>query len=292
MNFVSLLHDHRVQCHTEGHKHCRPGWVQVDCPFCGKDSQRYHLGFNLAGLYFNCWKCGKHRTDEALAHVLRVSPAEARRLGRAIDPTRRVVVDRVLRKDVQLPGGIGKLLPKHKRYLHGRGFDWSTIEQVWKVQGIGALSLRLAWRLFIPIYHRGVVVSWTTRSVKPGTALRYLSAKEGDEVIPHKDILYGADYCSRAAVCVEGPTDAWAVGPGAVATCGIGYSRSQLRHLSKFESRFICFDNSKAAQKRAQALARELAVFPGRTAVIALDAEDPGTAKPAELRQLRRAAGI
>ena len=57
MNIIQLFEDYKIPYFTEGYKYCRPGWVNIDCPFC-IGSPGPHLGYNLSGNYFNCWRCG------------------------------------------------------------------------------------------------------------------------------------------------------------------------------------------------------------------------------------------
>ena len=42
MDIVQLYQDHNVDFMTEGHPHCRPGWVNTVCPFC-TGNPGYHL---------------------------------------------------------------------------------------------------------------------------------------------------------------------------------------------------------------------------------------------------------
>ena len=149
------------------------------------------------------------------------------------------------------------------------------------------MSVRLPWRLFIPFHIHGEVVSWTTRSIGQN-GLRYVSASSDQEKVNHKSILYGEDFCRHAVIVHEGPFDVWRTGPGAVATCGTGFSRSQLLRLSNYPVRVICFDNEKQAQQRATELCDLLEPFPGETIQVTLDAKDAAEASDKEINQLRR----
>jgi hypothetical protein len=102
-----------------------------------------------------------------------------------------------------------------------------------------------------------------------------------------KDLLYGEDYCRDAIVVTEGPTDAWRIGPGAVATFGLAYSRAQVLRISRYPLRVICFDSEPEAQRQARRMRDELTAFPGETVIVRLDSKDAASAKPKEVRQLR-----
>ena len=88
------------------------------------------------------------------------------------------------------------------------------------LQGIG-LHPRLPWRLFIPIHSHGRPISWTTRSIGTKDKKKYITASPAEEAAPHKQTLYGLDYCRHTVIVVEGPLDAWNIGPGAAATYGL-----------------------------------------------------------------------
>ena len=290
MNIQEILDQYGIAYKTGGeHRHVRQGWIGVNCPWCGHGSiDGFHLGINLINNYAVCWRCGYHRMGDVLAELLRISLPEALNLlgtaeraggspEKAVRPPGRV----------KLPQGLQRLRRSHRAYLVERGFDPAEIVRLWGVQGI-SINARLSWRLFIPIHQRGEIVSWTTRSIGGYNTERYISASPDEESVPHRDILYGADYARHSVVVCEGPTDVWRIGPGAVATLGLGYSRWQLLAIAEYPVRAICFDREPAATKRAKKLAGELTAFPGLTTVIELqtgdDAADADAGEVAEIR--------
>jgi len=288
LNAQELLSDLGVEFLESGHHHCRPGWIQIkDCPFCGSDN--YHLGLNTQGGIFSCWKCGFHPSFK----VWRSLGLERERLKDVLGnlDTEEVVRYERTRISLKEPPDLGPLLPPHRTYLLERGFDPDRLARLWKIAGIG-LSSRLAWRIYIPVIQRGKPVSWTTRSIGSRVAQRYISASAEEEVMNHKHTIYGRDYCQNRVIVVEGPADAWRVGPGAGALFGTAFSTAQVAELVKIPHRFICFDSEPTAQARARDLASQLSCFPGTTEVIELDADDPGSASRKEIRLLRKAAGL
>lgn len=187
------------------------------------------------------------------------------------------------------PKGVEPMLPAHRRYLRSRGFDPESLERLWGLQGIGP-GYPLQWRVYIPIYDPfGQQVSWTTRKLTDN-GLRYRSASPDEESVSHKSILYGAHLARQSVVVVEGPADAWAIGPGAVATLGVAYTRLQAIELAtRYPMRVVCFDASSDAQQRASELCAMLAPLPGVTERVELETgSDPGDAHPAELAELRQ----
>lgn len=292
MRMDQFLEQSGVQVAPEGHHHARGGWLQMDCPFCSKSSQRYRLGYNTYGNYFNCWVCGPKKTVETLVELTgRPKQFIVQYLFENFTP----VFDKTDRATgtLKIPAGVGRMLRAHRSYLSvTRNLNPDKIEKLWHVQGIG-LASKLSWRLWIPIQLNGRTVSWTTRTI--GTrGLRYVSASPEEEAVCHKDLLYGEDYCRHAVVVCEGPIDVWAIGPGAVATFGTSYSRKQLLRMVKYPVRVVCYDNEPEAQQRARRLCDDLEAYPGQTYNVVLEqSKDPGdSAREAsgadEVKELRR----
>jgi predicted RNA-binding protein YlxR (DUF448 family) len=275
VKFTDLLSQFRV-AYRKGDT---AGWIQLDCPNCG----RPYLGFNLGSNYMNCWSCGHLDLVQTVALLIRRPAKECRKL------LGDLAKERI--KQTDLPGKL--VLPKvrslhraHRDYLERRGFDPEEIIRLWSILGIG-LGGRLAWRIFIPITLGGQVMSWTTRSISDTHPSRYISAGKSEEAVPHKTLLYGEDYCRHAIIVHEGPLDVWATGPGAVATCGTAYSRAQLLRIAKYPTRVICFDNERDAQKRAKKICRELGCFEGSTYNVVLSGKDAASSPKEEIKQLR-----
>jgi hypothetical protein len=277
VTFTDILQDNHVEFFEEGHHHCRPGWVQMDCPFCGRGSQRYHMGYNLKSGYLHCWKCGPHRMAETLAELLEIDVKKAFGMLKGVERGGGPRTVEKHRGTLVMPKGVGPLLPAHRRYLEGRGFDPDALAAEWGVQGIG-LASRLQWRLFIPITFQEQVVSFTTRAISEDAELRYVSASAQEEAMNHKEILYGEDHCRHACCLVEGPISAWGIGHGGAATCGTGFTQAQLNRFARFPVRGVCFDAEPAAQRRAREVVDQMSVFPGETYNFVLDhGKDPAS---------------
>lgn len=287
MEILDILDEYRIPYLTEGNKHCRVGWIQLDCPFCGKDSNKFHLGYSLSGGYANCWKCGPHSLPSILVEYLGISFDKAKKLTKDLDT-------KAIKKEVRkkgkliLPRNIGDLQKAHIKYLKGRGFDnIEELKQLWKIQGIG-IGTKLQWRIFIPIFYKNEMASWTTRSISDNVEARYIHASSEEEVYERNEILYGQDYARHSVILCEGPTDVWKIGPGAVASLGLSYSQKQIVKLIQYPIRAVCFDNEPVAQRRAEALVDLLSIYPGETYNIQLDSKDPGSATEKEIKRIRR----
>lgn len=286
MTFEELLEDNGISIAPPGHHHQTHGWLQFDCPFCGKDSHKYHMGYNAADGYINCWRCGGHSILSALSELLNIPIGRVKKLLKDLDHPYVSKKQDDFRKKLNIPFPIGPLKRVHEHYLKKRGYDLKELQQLWQIKGIG-LAGKWSWRIFIPIINKGKTVSWTTRSLRD-KGQRYVSADKRQELLPHKQLIYGEDYIRDVVIITEGPFDVWKIGPGAVCTFGTAFSHRQVMQLCNVPHRYICFDNEKNAQKQAQKLTNALGPFPGETTNILLNAHDPGSAKDTEIRKLRK----
>lgn len=278
---------------SEKHRHGRSGWVQINCPDCGEGLNKFHLGINERSMKANCWSCGPKNLPAVLQRCSDRSFREIQTALASILPASfSKGEERAVPTALTLPEGLGKLLPAHRRYLRERGFVPKTIRNIWKVQGIGISTPQLSWRLFIPVVLKGRMVSYTTRAIG-NDPMRYVSCPKDEEIVEHKKTLYGIDYVTSTAIIHEGPLDVWATGPGAVATFGTSFTAAQLRRIGKLRKVVVCYDSSREAQQRAQALLNYLEPFNCECINVQLDAKDPAEAllyNPKELQLLRKLA--
>lgn len=223
---------------------------------------------------------------EALAEI---TGKPINQIGKALrDVERNIPIEKKKRGALIIPKGVGPLSKQHRDYLTDeRKFKVSELERLWEIKGIG-LHASLSWRVFIPIFYLGTMVSWTTRSIRDDTDRRYWSADPKDEAINHKELLYGEDYCRSTIVVVEGPTSVWRIGPGATCTFGTTFTGEQVEKISKYSRRVVCFDDEREAQRQANELCSALEVFPGETLNIVLEGgKDPDESRK-EAREIRQ----
>jgi len=263
------------------------GWLRVRCPFCrGRDAEKQYAAFRAdTGLFF-CWRCGRHPSGEALAALASIPLHDARTLLRehAARALPRETAPSTLR--CKLPKGASPMLPEHKRYLTQREFDADEIAAIWGVQGTGPLA-DLNWRLIIPVYAGGELKSWQARALLKSQQPRYIAAPPSMGSSP-KQLIYGADLALGAVVVVEGVTDAWRIGPGAVATFGVGWTKTQALLLSRYQRVSILFDAEEEAQISARKLAAEIAAISGRdVTVLEPERGDPAEMSAAEVVEVR-----
>jgi len=266
MDIVQLYQDYSVDHMTEGHKHCRPGWVNTPCPFCTGNAG-YHLGFELDGNYYYCWRCGWHPIVPTLSKLLNVGTTEVNRIiqpyGLLVPRVKEATV-KVRMKAHRMPSSTGPLQRNHIKYLESRNFDPKRLERTWNLVGTGPVSLldRLDYklRIIIPVLWDSQAVTFTSRDITDRQALRYRACPKDRELIHHKHLLYGKqEDWLPTGICVEGPTDVWRLGVYSFCTFGIQYTHEQLRLMAKtFERIAVVFDDDVQAIVQANKLVGEL----------------------------------
>ena len=295
MSIQQLYQDFHIETASEGHKHNRPGWANVACPFCSGDNPGYHLGFNEDDTYYFCWRCGSHQVIPTLSKLLGISYDESRRLSKEYDiyhaTKERKISPQIRLKTHRVPSDTGKMKKNHRQYLKKRGFDPEKIEKDWGVLGTGPVSqldkINYKHRLLIPIYWNKQRVSFQTRDITNRQSLRYISCPKNRELIFHKHIIYGRqEKWTEAGICVEGVFDVWRLGFPAFATFGIEYTEVQVRIIAHaFKRVTVIFDDEPQAQRQAQKLVAELK-FRGVDAWNVKIKGDPGKLSQCEAKEL------
>lgn len=274
-----FYNDYSIRYVSEGHKHCRPGWIQIPCPFC-TGNPGFHLGFNLKSGFFNCYRCGFHSTMEVVHSLLSVSWGKAKDIIKEYTSaqTYHQTEKRIKRAaEINLPSN-GPFGPSYIRYLEGRNYNPHDLIHKWDLSAGGPFG-KQRHRIIAPITYNNMIVSYTGRDITEKSDLRYKACKIKEEVIHHKNILYGLDHAKGSCILVEGITDVWRMGYGAVASFGITMMSTQIFLLAEvFNTVFIMFDNGpkdKEAQKAAEKIGYDLASLGIKTEICLING-DPG----------------
>jgi hypothetical protein len=291
MDVVQLYQDYSVDFRTEGHKHCRPGWVNTPCPFCISDRghEGYHLGFELDSNHYYCWRCGWHPIVPTVAKLLNLKEQEVRRLikGYGLLVPKYIKPSTEVKKIVEhrMPSSTGPLEKRHKQYLEGRGFDADKLEAIWNLVGTTHISLldgiSYKQRIIIPVLWDLTAVSFISRDITDKHLLRYITCPKAREIIHHKHIVYGKqEEWTSTGICVEGATDVWRFGTRAFATFGIEFTHQQIRVIARnFKRVHIVFDPETQALKQARKLKSELTFRGVETYIVTGLTSDPGKMK-------------
>jgi hypothetical protein len=287
MTPTDLLQRHNISVAGPDDTHYRLGWTNTKCPFC--HGQKNHLGIKNDFSRANCYKCGK----KDVLHTLRILTKEnldALKHLRAF-ATPRIDIGHPRYGRYVPPPNLVALSQRDRAYLLNRGLDADRIKDRYSLLSTGRFS-GLPKGIFIPITFWGEPISWTIRFREAVDGQRYKTAADSQKSMSEKDILFGAETCTNTIIVVEGFFDMANIGDGAVCTFGLAYTQEQVRLMAGYPRRIICFDNSSDAQRVASRLAGDLAVFPGETLQVTLDADDPGSASPEEIKELRKFAGL
>jgi len=270
MDILSLYQDYSIDFLTEGHRHCREGWVNTPCPFCTSEAghEGYHMGYNLDSDFFVCYRCGWHSISSTLSELLHLSERETykviKQYGLLIPKTTKNPIVNIRAKAHKLPSNSGPLLSNHRSYLEKRGFDPDKIIREWQILGTGPYSkldnFDYKHRIIIPFIWNDQQVSFDSRDITNKHMAKYMACPKDRELISHKSILYGKqEKWKDTGILVEGPTDVWRFGTISFAVSGIKYTPIQVRVISNTFSRVaVCFDDEPQAIIQANKIVAEL----------------------------------
>ncbi len=293
-DFVQLLKDNHIQFTSQIHN----GWVNIRCPLaCG--DQGAHGGFNLAGGWYNCFKCGGHNVEYVIKKLLGVSSERAAEILKQYSGYSSSLRNKLNKKkiilDIQLPGG--PLEEMHKKYLLKRKFDPDFLAEKYGIQGEG-ITGDWKFRVIIPIIYLGRTVSFQGRDITGKAKLRYITLSKEKSIIDPKNILYNLDNCKKSTILlVEGVFDCWRIGDDCAATLGTSMTENQIALLTnKYKRIIFLFDPEKTAQKRAVTFGKSLYDLGGYGATIEkLDTEldhDPGDMTKEEVKMVKQTVGL
>lgn len=304
INIIRLYQDYHLDFKTSGHKHCHVGWAHTPCPFCS-GNPGYHLGycFDTNSPFFDkfvCWRCGGKSSRKAIAGLLRIPAYEAEQIIEKYTKfVAKIKEEPKPKSNFKFPGGMTDLLPHHETYLRKRNFDPRAIKLKYGIRSTGPCApleiegktLDYSHRIIIPIEWKGEVVSFQGRDVTEKHKLKYIACPQELETIEHKMIYYGTPVKGRAVV-VEGVTDVWRLGDGAIALFGIKFRLGQIRELAKLKEVFLLFDPESQARKQAEKIYKELS-FRGVKCWMGFNLKtDPGDMEQEEADQLMKTWGF
>ena len=255
MNFEKLFADYKVEYNNRVNR----GWTNVTCPFC--DDKTFNGGFNNAGNYFHCWKCGAHDFKQALSRTINVPINEINGIIEEY-AGRNVILNKLNNKKtsikkIELPSDTFTTM--ERKYLRERNFEPKYLHDKYKLVG-GGIAGDWKYRIIIPLIYDGKIVSWTGRSILSKRQLqelkipRYKNLSIEKSVIDPKSILYNLDNCkNKVGVLTEGPFDVMRLGNDFFCSFGTQLTQAQISLIkSRFEKIFIMFDNEIEAQNKAR----------------------------------------
>jgi DNA primase len=275
-------------------KNIQTGWLAISCPWCGDPSN--HLGINPHTMGINCWRCPAKGTIISLIMQLERIPLSAvesrieKFSTREISTLQRSLPDSRMTEDIQqikLPSQSQLSFSDfHAEYLVKRGFDTHTLTSKYGLQFTGPLG-NYRMRMVVPIYMDHKAISFTTRDVTGKAHIPWLHGKPEHVVISPKECLYNIDTVRDIALVVEGVTDVWRLGDGAVATFGDKYTKRQVYMLRGARRVIVMYDAEEEAQANASKLAYDLSPFVSDVHQFELDHGDPGDLSESDVQSIR-----
>lgn len=262
MNFVKLFTDYKIDFNTRINR----GWTNIACPFC--DDKTFNGGFNNAGNYFHCWKCGGHDFKQALARAANIPFNEVDILIEQYAGRNSLLnkLNKKQAKAIQLTLPTNTFTPAERKYLKQRNFSPKLLHEKYKIVG-GGITGAWKYRIIIPLILDGKIVSWTGRSILSKQKInelkipRYKNLSIEQSVIDSKSILYNLDNCmSKTAVLTEGAFDVMRLGDGFFCSFGTELTQAQIIEIkNRFSKVFIMFDNEVEAQTKARKFGLQIA---------------------------------
>ena len=293
IDIISLLDDEGIDYKQSGSNVSR-GWVEINCPFpfCGDPS--YHMGINLEKELFNCWVCGeKGGLPKLISTLLNINYYQAKDLIKKYE-TLEVSEEKEIVKtvDSDLLKPFDSILPKpHRDYLIKRKFDPDFIQQRYLIHSCWKTG-EYPYRIIIPVIENGRVVNLTARDITDKQKPKYKNLSNEKAVIPMKECLYNIDSVKGSMLIVEGHTDTWRIGDGAIATMGVEFTVSQLKLINSknVKRAFVLYD--AGVIKEANKLGNALSPLINHVEILHLDKGDPGEMSEEEVKQLRKEIGL
>jgi len=256
----SFCKDHGIDYSYEG-KQISRGWMGLQDVVNKPSDTEYHLAWNIAGNYLNSWISGGMSLRSYLKTVCPQTPYDTlmEQYGDEYQFIHRL---EKRQNATQLDFNFEPLSEVAKQYLRRRNFDPDMLASKYGLRW-GGIFGDWAFRIIIPIYFDGRVVSWQGRIIRDSPDIpRYLTLSIEKSLVDPKSVLFNEQNVKGdTAVVVEGPMNTFRWGDGAVASLGTSFTEEQVRRLATYKRVLILFDCEKTAQVKAHRLATRLAAL-------------------------------
>jgi len=288
--------------YSAGVKNVAPGWIGVACPFCGDETN--HLGINIEARTISCWKCGTKGTLlkflkeftgswARVLDVVRLNYSDALYFAsesRESDDTAKNVLDTTMPSGMRL-----ELNSAACKYLESRRYDPYFLEEKYDLRCTNGISY-IRWdknevpfdrRIIVPIKDKNKILTYVGIDYTRKSSMKYKNCPKECSIEPVKNCWYNLDSVRGTAIVVEGITDAWRMGDGAIASLGKIVTENQIVKLlqSGVNKVFVLFDSD--ADRDAEKLAYTIGSFIP-TKLVLLDEGDPDDLSDKEAEEIRK----
>jgi DNA primase len=288
---MAYLDDRGIDYANAGSKNVSVGWIGISCVYCGDHST--HLGINLETKQFSCFKCGtKGNAVKLVAELDRSSFSRAKEtINKFISADLSYLVRRVRTHShiTMFPGNTSdNFLPIHDKFIKSRRYDRDFLQRKYDIMAVGPTCDDWKFRIIIPVYLNGEIVTYLGRDVTGKAEIPYKNAPVERSIIQAKHTLYNIDSVKDTAIIVEGVLDAWRIGNFAIPTFGTQYSTEQLRLLNdkRLKKIFVLYDSDAISE--AEKLAYDVSAICSSVEIVELSEGDPDSLSEDEAWQLRR----
>ena len=309
MNFQKLFEDYKIPYSTKINR----GWINTNCPYDDIKADSFNMGFNPAGSgYCTCWKCGGNDLNRTLSLLLGIPRTELPAVLSQYEGRSGVLQElnkkTAKAKHLELPNQ--GFTSAERKYLLSRNFSPRFLHEKYGVVG-GGIAGDWKYRIIIPLYYKGVLVSWTGRSILDKQTLkdkkipRYKNLAVEKSVINPKECLFNIDNCNDSKVILtEGAFDVMRFGSLSLSKkdnimCSFGteLTQAQVKIIAeRFEKVFIMFDNEPEAQKKARKFGMQIASIGVEVEVVdaysEFDKNDGGELSDEEVKKIRTELGL
>ncbi len=266
-DIISVLESLKIEFITTG-RNVSKGWIAIKCPYPGCRDHSHHLTINLISGVHHCWICGNKGNMRKLLRQLDISPLSG--VGELLGKHPRSIsklslsyndLEKKRAKEVKLPPITYTLPSLHRDYLESRGFNPQYLVGKYGI-GVCTRLRKYRNRIIIPVELGWETVTLVARDVTGEQTPRYLNLKSEDSVLTARETLYNIDSVKDKAVIVEGITDVWRLGDGAVALMGSSITDSQIQILlrkKRLMKVLVMLD--KDAQRKAKKVGETLRAY-------------------------------
>lgn len=285
--------DYQISWSNQG-KNIGQGFIGIDCPFC--DDHSFHGGFNTQNEYYSCWKCRGHWLPKVISLLAKTDIQKAKTIIQKYSSSEVHTKEKEYKyaSEVIYPLGTGSLTDKAKKYLISRNFDPDHLVTEWGLLSTGNIG-EYKFSILAPIHYKGKLVSYQCRDIT-GNSIPYKGCCIEESVYHIKHLLYGFDKAvlRKQCIVVEGLTDSWRLGPGAIATFGIQFTPQQVSLLANnFDKIFLLYDTENQAQEQADKLYSQLTIgYDKDVEILTLPEDDPGNLSNEEAKNIMKEIGL
>lgn len=300
MNFEKLFRDYNVKHSLKINR----GWINCNCPFCDTKETSFNLGFNPAGNYYHCWK-SKHNysLQEVLSILLNIPIASVNEVLKDYAGVGEIIPEKKKSKIKYLELPTDTFTPAERKYLKSRGFSPKYLNEKYNIVG-GGISGDWKFRIIIPVYFNGKLMSWTGRSILSKEKLkqleipRYKNLAIEKSVKNIKELFFNLDNCKgKEVVLTEGAFDVLRFDGNAICSMGTELTEGQVSLLAeRFEKVFILFDNEPEAQEKARKFGLQLSSIGLEVEIVDaygdFEKNDMGECSREEINQIKKFINI